>query len=116
MSHLKLDLTNPDGLKDRLRWGPTDRIVCTSAGLGGNAGPRSSVDGSIETTTPIGVANWWLPTESLRIRARIDRTPADVDPSRVPPQIYVRYGPNSTHWSTWEALPVDRTVFSELYP
>jgi len=128
-----LDFTNREQIIERAKWSDPQYVVLTEKGLSLVMDERDGVppgeyhkvsrDIWIETTDPIAVGWSWRPVYSMHIRA--ERFPSGEftfgENSVAYPSgtLYVRYSPDSVHWSTWQAIdvqaPKDKTSPRQIY-
>jgi hypothetical protein len=92
---LDLDFTKP-AVRSQAKWTEAPRLTLTPEGLVFSAPANQSIDLSIESIEPLAIGTVWRPATSAAIELLVE-PPASVFP-------YVRYGPDTRHWSSWQAL------------
>jgi Leucine Rich repeat len=101
------DFTKPDEIGDRVRWSHADRMDLTAEGLGWNGEEHASFSAWVQTES-IGIGTSHRPSANAGIRVIVDRDwswPHRVGTINAYGRLYVRYGPDGTHWSSWHVLP-----------
>lgn len=90
-------------------------LTISAAGLGWDGDAASFREGWIETT-PIAVGLSWRPARSVSLGVQLEPELGEItfgNGQKSAPyigEIYVRYSPDTTHWSSWQLLqPSDPT-------
>jgi hypothetical protein len=92
---LDLDFTGAS-IRSQARWTESRSLTLTPQGLVFNSPANQSIDLSIESIEPLAIGTVWRPARSAAIELLVE-----------PPDLgfaYVRYGPDTRHWSSWQAL------------
>jgi len=112
-----LDFRKPQEIVHKAHWSDPNRFTLDTKGLaflpaGRSGWERMHRDLWIETSRPIGVGWSWRPVTGVHVRAeKIPPGPFKITETSVaypPGQLYARFSPDAVHWSTWQAVPVQR--------
>lgn len=106
---LNIDFTNAADAKTKATWSEPDKLAITTNGLGWDGEAASSRDGWIQTI-PVALGLSWRPSYAISVRVSIHPKPTEFvlnNGQKTTPyagDVYVRYSPDSEHWSTWQVL------------
>lgn len=106
---LDIDFTDTTDAAAKATWSEPDILTITTNGLGWDGEPASLRDGWIHTV-PMALGLSWRTPSAISIRVSIEPEIEEItlDNGQVttPYQgdIYVRYSPDTVHWSTWQVL------------
>ncbi|HSI61537.1 MAG TPA: hypothetical protein VLE43_00425, partial [Candidatus Saccharimonadia bacterium] len=102
-----IDFTNPKEAAGKASW--SDDLEAIAEGLKRKA-PETLRDDSTITTEPVSLGVSWRPAAGARLRVVIEGIPTPQkrdDGAVVVPlsgTLFVRFGPDCSHWSGWQAL------------
>jgi len=112
------DFTQPEKIGELARWSDTN-LNATTNGLGWAGKANEYRDVTVESREPVAVGWAWHPVTAISISAEV--VPAgtftlinnsSLSYPTTAGNLYVRYSPDTLHWSTWHALhlqePKDR--------
>lgn len=97
MSGLELDFTKPK-VAEQASWTQSAYLKLGPSGLVNEAPGNVFVPLQLQTTEPIAIGLAWRPARS----ASIDATLSPVSTSKG--RMFVRYSPDTKHWSSWQVL------------
>src|SRR5262245_9487614 len=105
---LDIDFADPADASTKATWS-RPALTTTVDGLGWDGESQATRDGWIETV-PIAVGLSWRPAQSVFVRVQIAPEIHQV-PSNGggpwtphPGNVFVRYSPDTKHWSSWQML------------
>ncbi len=106
---LDIDFTDTTDAAAKATWSDPDILTITTNGLGWDGEPASLRDGWIHTV-PMALGISWRTPSAISIRVsiepQIEVITLDNGQVTTPYQgdVYVRYSPDTMHWSTWQVL------------
>ncbi len=106
---LEIDFTNLADAGVKATWSEPDIVTVTTNGLGWNGEPASMRDGWIKTV-PIALGLSWRAPSAVSVRVcinpEIEEIALNSGQVSTPYQgdVYVRFSPDTVHWSTWQVL------------
>lgn len=106
---LDIDFTDSDDTTAKAAWSEPDIITVTLNGLGWDGEPASLRDGWIKTV-PMSLGLSWRAPFAVSVRVSIHPEMEEIvlgnGQVTTPYQgdVYVRYSPDTVHWSTWHVL------------
>src|ERR1700730_1980662 len=113
MRGLELDFTKPDVVR-QASWTQSEFLKLGPHGLiHETSGP--SIDFQLQTTEPFAIGLSWQPARSAAISATLSpvASPITLDNGQTytpsPGRMFVRYSPDTKHWSTWQVLATPST-------
>jgi hypothetical protein len=89
---------------------PNRRVGVTAQGLGFDGDPAGVEDLSVESAESLAVGSSWRPIQSGRVEVEVEPRPKEIvlpNGQRMTPYLgraYVRYSPDTVHWSSWQVL------------
>ena len=108
-NEIKIDFTNTNAAS-HASWSPEEGAGITSEGLGWDPSPDGrEVTGCSILTHPIGIAFFWRPTTSARVKVEIQpgpgfRTWEGEKYWQTAGRMFIRHSPDLVHWSSWQEL------------
>lgn len=112
IAHLKkinIDFTNPEEARTKATWSEPDKIMVSKDGLGWDSESAASREGWIQTKA-LALGLSWRPATAIYIGVSIQPPSREIELNsdrKTTPDIgdvYVRYSPDLSHWSSWQAL------------
>lgn len=109
---LDIDFTDSAGAAGKAAWSEPDILSITANGLGWDGEPASRRDGWIKTV-PLALGLSWRAPSAVSVRVcinpEIEGITMNSGQVSTPYQgdVYVRYSPDTVHWSTWQVLQPD---------
>ncbi len=106
---LEIDFTNLADAGIMAIWSEPDILTVTTNGLGWDGEPASMRDGWIKTV-PLALGLSWRAPSAVSVRVsihpEIEEITLNSGQVSTPYQgdVYVRYSPDTVHWSTWQVL------------
>jgi hypothetical protein len=113
MNDLKINFTDNNDAKAKAVWSEPDKININQNGLGWDGQQNGSRDIWIQTI-PMAIGLSWRPAQSANVTVEIE---PEVNSITLPNgqtytpyigSIFVRYGPDGKHWSSWQAMDYPR--------
>lgn len=107
---LELDFSKNEEVAKKAKWSNTNRVTLTREGIGFNGDTNESIDLSIETTQPLAIGCSWRPAASASIHIEITpplkefKLPNGQTSKPYMGEFYVRYSPDTKHWSSWQVI------------
>lgn len=109
---LDIDFTDSADAAAKASWSEPGILTITTNGLGWDGEPASLRDGWIKTA-PMALGLSWRPPFAVSVRVsihpEIEAITLNNGQVSTPYQgdVYVRYSPDTVHWSTWQVLQPD---------
>ena len=106
---LDIDFTDSTDATAKATWSHPDILKITTNGLGWDGEPSSLLDGWIHTA-PLALGLSWRAPYAVSVRVSIQPEIEEITLNSgqvsTPYQgdVYVRYSPDTVHWSTWQVL------------
>ncbi len=109
---LDIDFTDSADAAAKAAWSEPEVLTITTGGLGWDGEPASLRDGWIKTV-PMAMGLSWRTPSAVSVRVSIHPEILDItlDNGQISTpyagDVYVRYSPDTVHWSTWQVLQPD---------
>jgi len=107
--YLNIDFSDSVDALAKAVWSRPEKVTVSKDGLGWKGDSTSSIDGWIETRAVAIGESWRVPSSAMvRIAIRPDTSATTLKGGQKftqnPGYAYVRYSPDLSHWSSWQAL------------